>query len=155
MPLSVQKQGSVYEGGWRTKGRLASKTGESYKSRKAWRMTRKLSQQQPTQDTGESSAVQDARHLKEKTEKWTKRGSLEITQESFKTEECESSLKTLLKAPCFPSRLESAWPSFCQMFFLSPLCPLLLQLWLNLCWWMWSSRTLKLFFFFLFLCSSD
>lgn len=122
---------------------LTSKTtGESYKSSKAWRITRKLSQQQPTRDAGESSAVQDAHHLKEKTEKWTKRGSLEITQESFKTEECESSLKTLLKAPCFPSSLESAWPSFCQMFFLSPLCPLLLELWLNLCWWMWSSRTL-------------
>lgn len=49
---------------------LTSKTtGETYKSRKAWRITRKLSQQQPTQDAGESLAVQDARHLKEKTEK--------------------------------------------------------------------------------------
>lgn len=48
---------------------MSNTTGESYKSRKAWRITRKLSQQQSTQDTGESSTVQDARHLKEKTEK--------------------------------------------------------------------------------------
>lgn len=48
---------------------MSKTTGESYKSSKAWRKTRKLSQQQPTQDAGESSAAQDARHLKEKTEK--------------------------------------------------------------------------------------